>query len=68
MLTIRATTSQEMESAIAILKKAVELDRSENYSESLELYHEGIQKLLNIVPGKIQSLTNYLVNKYVNFF
>uniref|UniRef100_A0A1X7VPJ3 MIT domain-containing protein n=1 Tax=Amphimedon queenslandica TaxID=400682 RepID=A0A1X7VPJ3_AMPQE len=41
-----------MEAAKDLLKRAVELDKSEKYSEALICYEEGIQNLLRAMEGR----------------
>lgn len=38
-------------SAISVLKRAVELDQSSRFHESLVCYQEGIQLLLDVLKG-----------------
>ena len=42
-----------MEAAKDLLKRAVELDKSEKYSEALICYEEGIQNLLRAMEGRL---------------
>ena len=43
---------ENMEAAKDLLKRAVELDKSEKYSEALICYEEGIQNLLRAMEGR----------------
>lgn len=38
-------------SAVSVLKRAVELDQSERFQESLICYQEGIQLLMDVLKG-----------------
>ena len=38
-------------SAISLLKRAVELDTSSRFTESLVCYQEGIQLLIDVIKG-----------------
>lgn len=40
-------------SAISVLKRAVELDHSSRFQESLVCYQEGIQLLIDVLKGAI---------------
>lgn len=42
-------------SAISVLKRAVELDQSSRFQESLVCYQEGIQLLLDVLKGMTQT-------------
>lgn len=39
-------------SAVSVLKRAVELDQSSRFQESLVCYQEGIQLLIDVLKGK----------------
>lgn len=51
-----------MEAAKDLLKRAVELDKAEKYSEALICYEEGIQNLLRAMDGRygINNTSQYL--------
>lgn len=40
-------------SAISVLKRAVELDHSDRFQESLVCYQEGIQLLMDVLKGAL---------------
>lgn len=40
-------------SAVSVLKRAVELDQSERFQESLVCYQEGIQLLMDVLKGTV---------------
>ena len=41
-------------SAVGIIKRAMELDHSKRFTESLVCYQEGIQLLLDVLKGKTE--------------
>lgn len=44
-------------SAISVLKRAVELDQSTRFQESLVCYQEGIQLLMDVLKGNTHTVT-----------
>lgn len=46
-------------SAVSVLKRAVELDQSERFQESLICYQEGIQLLMDALKGPPLKINKY---------
>ena len=53
-----------MDAAKDLLKRAVELDSAQRYSEAIICYEEGIQNILRAIGGILNQLRTVFMNPY----
>ena len=54
-----------MDAAKDLLKRAVELDSAQRYSEAIICYEEGIQNILRAIGGRVNNRLNGISMIYI---